>query len=67
MRYDAMGVGNHEFDYGWQVFERGITRVPFPILCCNIRYKGDRRPLLPAATRSSSGTACASASSASWA
>ena len=40
MRYDAMSVGNHEFDYGWQVFERGLTRVPFPVLCCNIRHKG---------------------------
>jgi 5'-nucleotidase/UDP-sugar diphosphatase len=39
MRYDAMGVGNHEFDYGAGVFEKGITRVPFPVLCCNIRYK----------------------------
>ena len=39
MRYDAMSAGNHEFDYGWQAFERGITRVPFPILCCNIRRK----------------------------
>ena len=42
MRYDAMGVGNHEFDYGWQAFERGITRVPFPMLCCNIRHRGSR-------------------------
>lgn len=40
MRYDAMGVGNHEFDYGWQAYERGITRVAFPTLCCNIRHKG---------------------------
>jgi len=40
MGYDAMGVGNHEFDYGWEVFERQITRVPFPILCCNVRYRG---------------------------
>ena len=39
MRYDAMSVGNHEFDYGWQVFDRGMTRVPFPILCCNIRHR----------------------------
>jgi 5'-nucleotidase / UDP-sugar diphosphatase len=39
MRYDAMSAGNHEFDYGWQAFDRGITRVPFPILCCNIRHK----------------------------
>ena len=40
MRYDAMSVGNHEFDYGWQAFERGITRVPFPMLCGNVRYRG---------------------------
>lgn len=40
MRYDAMGVGNHEFDYGWQPFEQGISRVPFPILCCNVRHRG---------------------------
>lgn len=40
MRYDAMSVGNHEFDYGWKVFDRGMTRVPFPVLCCNIRHKG---------------------------
>jgi 5'-nucleotidase/UDP-sugar diphosphatase len=42
MRYDAMGAGNHEFDYGWQIFDHAITRVPFPILCCNVRYKGTR-------------------------
>jgi 2',3'-cyclic-nucleotide 2'-phosphodiesterase (5'-nucleotidase family) len=41
MRYDAMGVGNHEFDYGWQAYERGITRVAFPTLCCNIRHRGN--------------------------
>lgn len=40
MGYDAMGVGNHEFDYGWQPFERGIARVPFPIVCSNVRYRG---------------------------
>lgn len=40
LRYDAMGIGNHEFDYGWRAFDRGVTRVPFPILCCNIRYRG---------------------------
>jgi 5'-nucleotidase / UDP-sugar diphosphatase len=40
MRYDAMGVGNHEFDYGSGVLEKGIMRVPFPVLCCNIRHKG---------------------------
>lgn len=41
--YDAMSAGNHEFDYGWRPFERGISRVPFPVVCCNIRYKGGPR------------------------
>lgn len=40
MRYDAMSAGNHEFDYGWQIFDHAAARVPFPILCCNIRYQG---------------------------
>ena len=42
MRYDAMSAGNHEFDYGWKVFDHALQRVPFPILCCNIRHKGTR-------------------------
>ena len=45
MRYDALGAGNHEFDYGWQVFDRAVQRVPFPVLCCNVRYKGHRHSL----------------------
>jgi len=40
MGYDAMSAGNHEFDYGWQLFEKAANRVPFPILCCNIRHRG---------------------------
>ena len=39
MGYDAMGVGNHEFDYGWQNFEEQQSRVAFPILCANVRYR----------------------------
>jgi len=39
LRYDAMGVGNHEFDYGWRPFEQGINRVPYPVLCCNVRHR----------------------------
>ena len=39
MGYDAMGVGNHEFDYGWQNFEAQQSRAAFPILCANVRYR----------------------------
>ncbi|MDZ7638685.1 MAG: bifunctional UDP-sugar hydrolase/5'-nucleotidase [Bryobacterales bacterium] len=41
MRYDAMGTGNHEFDYGWKSFERSMLRVAFPVLCCNVRHRGN--------------------------
>lgn len=42
MRYDAMAIGNHEFDYGDTVFERAMYRVPFPVLGANIFYHGTR-------------------------
>lgn len=41
LRYDAVGVGNHEFDYGWQAFDRAMTRVAFPVVCCNVRHRGN--------------------------
>ena len=40
MRYDAMAIGNHEFDYGAANFEKQMYRVPFPVLGANIFYKG---------------------------
>ena len=47
MGYDAMGVGNHEFDYGWKSFEEQIPRASFPILCANVHYRRlpDERPI----------------------
>lgn len=40
MNYDAMAIGNHEFDYGSDNFERQMYRVSFPVLGANIFYKG---------------------------
>lgn len=40
MQYDAMAIGNHEFDYGADNFEKQMNRVDFPILGANIFYKG---------------------------
>lgn len=40
MNYDAMAIGNHEFDYGADNFEKQMNRVPFPVLGANIFYKG---------------------------
>jgi len=39
MRYDAMVIGNHEFDYGSDNFEPLMWRAPFPVLGANIFYK----------------------------
>lgn len=40
MGYDAMGIGNHEFDYGSEVFLAQAWRAPFPILSANTFWKG---------------------------
>ncbi len=40
MGYDAMGMGNHEFDYGSANFLQQSYRAPFPILSANTFYKG---------------------------
>ena len=42
MRYDAIAIGNHEFDYGADNFERLMYRAPFPVLGANIFYKGTK-------------------------
>ncbi len=42
MGYDALGIGNHEFDYGWENFRRQMFRVPFPCLGANIFFKTTR-------------------------
>ena len=44
LRYDAMAIGNHEFDYGWENFRKQKDRVPFPVLGANIFYKGTDIP-----------------------
>ena len=48
MGYDAMAIGNHEFEYGWQVLARQKQRVPFPVLAANLFYKGTDIPFAPA-------------------
>lgn len=44
MKYDAMAIGNHEFDYGADNFFEQMNRVPFPVLGANIFYKGTNHP-----------------------
>lgn len=44
MGYDAMAIGNHEFDYGEAILEWQKNRVPFPVLSANLTYKGTNHP-----------------------
>ncbi len=44
LHYDAMAIGNHEFDYGWEHFREEMFRVPFPILGANIFYRQGHIP-----------------------
>ncbi len=39
MAYDAMCIGNHEFDYGHDIFEWQKNRAPFAVLGANLFYK----------------------------
>ena len=44
MGYDAMVIGNHEFEYGWQELADQKSRAPFPVLGANLFYKGTNHP-----------------------
>ncbi|MEM7452357.1 MAG: metallophosphatase, partial [Pseudomonadota bacterium] len=44
MDYDAMVIGNHEFEYGWEVLANQKNRVAFPVLGANLFYRGTEHP-----------------------
>ena len=44
MRFDAMVVGNHEFDFGQEVLKRRISEASFPILGANVRGMEGLKP-----------------------
>ena len=44
MGYDAMAIGNHEFEYGHEILEWEKHRAPFPVLGANLFYKGSEIP-----------------------
>jgi 2',3'-cyclic-nucleotide 2'-phosphodiesterase (5'-nucleotidase family) len=46
MGYDAMCIGNHEFEYGWEVFREAAQLAPFPVLAANVVYAGTDIPFL---------------------
>ena len=34
--YDAITMGNHEFDYGMERMFQLLRQVPVPVVCCNL-------------------------------
>jgi 2',3'-cyclic-nucleotide 2'-phosphodiesterase (5'-nucleotidase family) len=44
MRFDAMVVGNHEFDFGQDVLKKRISEARFPILGANVEGLGALKP-----------------------
>ncbi len=46
--YDAMAIGNHEFDFGADNLLQLQTRAAFPMLAANITRESDGEPLFPA-------------------
>ncbi|UTW55285.1 bifunctional UDP-sugar hydrolase/5'-nucleotidase [Kordiimonas sp. SCSIO 12610] len=50
MQYDALGIGNHEFEYGVDILAWQKNRAPFPVLGANMFYKGTNHPFAQAHT-----------------
>ncbi|WP_322889826.1 MULTISPECIES: bifunctional 2',3'-cyclic-nucleotide 2'-phosphodiesterase/3'-nucleotidase [unclassified Yoonia] len=44
LRYDAVGLGNHEFNYGLPFLRRAVQKAPFPLVCANIDWR-DQAPI----------------------
>ncbi|MBR4573587.1 MAG: bifunctional metallophosphatase/5'-nucleotidase [Lachnospiraceae bacterium] len=42
MKYDAVTIGNHEFDFGLDEFFLYTKMADFPIICCNFTEDGKR-------------------------
>lgn len=46
MPYDAVSVGNHEFDHGYKNLTTQLKRLRFPVLLDNVFYSGTNTPLI---------------------
>lgn len=38
LRYDAIGLGNHDFNFGLRTLEFALRQAPCPVLCSNLRH-----------------------------
>ena len=46
MRFDAMVLGNHEFDFGQEVLKKRISEATFPVLGANVEGLEGLRPYI---------------------
>ncbi|MBF1346693.1 MAG: bifunctional metallophosphatase/5'-nucleotidase [Megasphaera micronuciformis] len=46
-KYDAMALGNHEFDYGADVTQKRIKEAKFPVMSANIYVDATGKPFAP--------------------
>ena len=44
MNYDAIGLGNHEFDYGVPRMNELLSQLPYPVVCANFFEAGSPVP-----------------------
>ncbi len=49
LRYDAVVLGNHEFNYGLPYLDRTLASATFPLLAANVRRIDGKRGWAPAA------------------
>ncbi len=42
LRYDAIGLGNHDFNFGLDRLDRILVQAPCPVLCANLHPLGTR-------------------------
>lgn len=47
--YDVVGLGNHEFDYGYPQLQENINKAAFKVLCADV-LKADGTPIVDANT-----------------
>jgi 2',3'-cyclic-nucleotide 2'-phosphodiesterase/3'-nucleotidase len=47
MKYDAMAVGNHDYDFGQKVLDKFVKEAKFPVLCANIQWEGGKPRYTP--------------------
>lgn len=45
MPFDAVSIGNHEFDHGWDNLLRQLSKANFPVLLGKLRLSGPQLPI----------------------